>query len=371
MKKTIDMHVHVGLLGDKWPKWGRFSSWYRQQLVYKTFLLFARLEEDKVCDTLLHETTIEAINTSGLDHVVCLALDPVFDNSGNRREDASHVWVANEYVTKLRKEIGSKVLFGASVHPYDPDFESRIKKCVDDGAVLIKWLPSAQQINLADTRVLNALNILAKVKNGNPLPLLLHVGPEYAIPSSDPKTASFDYLSWTGFEGFINMFRGKNKFYKPEVDKIRENILRALDNGATIIFAHCGLPYFTSGVLADIFEHSDFDVVKYYLEQSDKGRYRGNCYADVSAFCTPFRKGYFRDISALPSARILYGSDFPTPAFRLFVDLKQAMDDLKAIMKGHLERIIVPDENMLSFNYNELLQAFPGHPMFTNFGQLL
>ena len=43
MDKVIDVHVHVGLVGDRWPRWGRMSEWYRRQITYRVFLLFARI----------------------------------------------------------------------------------------------------------------------------------------------------------------------------------------------------------------------------------------------------------------------------------------------------------------------------------------
>ena len=89
------------------------------------------------------------------------------------------------------------------------------------------------------------------------------------------------------------------------------------------------------------------------------------------ACATPFRKQSFPKLSKLPQDSLLYGSDFPTPVFELSADLKEAWRDFKAILKGDLSRIIIPQDNLLDLNYRELSTAFPGHPMFTNFRQLL
>jgi hypothetical protein len=32
--------------------------------------------------------------------------------------------------------------------------------------------------------------------------------------------------------------------------------------------------------------------------------------------------------------------------------------------------VVVPQQNLLDVNLRELRRAFPGHPMFTNFGEL-
>ena len=145
------------------------------------------------------------------DYVVGLALDPVYDQSGQRREDLSHMWVDNDYVLDLRTSLGDKVLLGASVHPYDKEFEARVRQYVEAGAVLLKWLPSSQQIDLGDERVRRRLQFLATVRDGAPLPVLLHVGPEYAIPSMDPGAAGYDCLSWNWWDGVKNRFRGDDR----------------------------------------------------------------------------------------------------------------------------------------------------------------
>lgn len=369
--KVVDMHFHVGLVGDRWKELGGMSREYRRDLTFKVFLMYVRLDEDKVCDDVLKQRTLETIDSSVVDKVVCLALDPVYRSDGTRDEGGSHMWVDNQYVIDLRKELPEKVLFGASVHPYDLKFEDRVKKCVDEGAVLIKWLPSAQQINLADDRVLKALRFLATACPGDkPLPLLLHNGPEYAIPTTDHRTKSYDYLCWSSWDDVVNFFRFGKKWHKPEIKKIHRNFDIALKEGAVIIFAHCGLPYFSSGVLGQALEHSEFSVIKDYLTRTARGDFGdGKCFADTSAVATPFRRSYFSKINELPKDLLLFGSDFPTPVFELSADLGEMFKDFKAILKGKLYRIVVPQDNLLDVNLREQRKAFPGATMFTNFSR--
>ena len=370
--KTIDVHVHVGLLGDAYPKWGTFSGHFQSGLEYRIFLLYGRMAADQVCDRTLRETTERVISETAVDHVVCLALDPVYDSQGQRREDLSHMWVDNEYVIDLKRNLGNKALFGASVHPYDPEFEDRVKYCVDHGAVLIKWLPSAQSIDLADARVAKAMAFLAHAgPTGKALPLLLHCGAEYAIPPAFPEEASRDFLSWSSWDSIRNWVRFGKRWVVPNIRAADAHIRDAVKQGAIIIFAHCGLPYFASGSLAQWFEHSDFDVVREYLSlNASLPPGSGRFYADVSATCTPFRKRYFKDIQQLPAEFLLFGGDFPTPIFELSADLSENFEDFKAVLAGELERVLVPQDNLLDVNYRELFTAFPAHLMFTNFGNL-
>jgi len=369
----VDGHVHVGLLGDEHPELGRMSAYFRSRFEYRVFLAYGRIDEDRVCDKVLREATVEALVTSGVDHAVCLALDPVYDDRGRRREDLSHLWVANEYVIGLRDELGDKVLLGASVHPYDPAFEERVRELVGRGAVLLKWLPSAQGIDLADERARAAMAALARLgAGGGPLPLLLHIGPEYAIPPCEPSLASNDFLSWSAWDGMKNGLRFGKRWRRPDLAGVHLSLETALGEGAVIVFAHCGLPYFASGPLAPLLEHSDFKAVHGYLERwPAAGGRGGRCFADLSACCTPFRKPYFPKLAKLPEASLFAGSDFPTPVFELSAGLGEAVEDGKAILHGDLARVIVPEDNLLDVNQRELGVAFPGHPMFTNLSRLL
>lgn len=366
------MHFHVGLCGDQHPDWGGFSDQYREENIFKIFLWYVGLKENEINDQKLRQKTEEIITESKLDQIVCLALDPVFSESGIPDRKRSNVWVDNDYVIDLRRTIGDKVLLGASIHPYDPEFKTRLEKYADQGAVLLKWLPSAQQINLADERVKDAIISTAKVRNGKPLPILLHVGPEYAIPPIDSRAKSYDYLSWSKWENFINNFRGKKKWHRPQIDKIHSNLEAGLEEGAIIIFAHCGLPYFAPKLLKKVVEHSDFKSVRKYLQKYPVGGpQNGQCFTDVSACATPFRKDYFSDIEKLSPNSLLFGSDYPTPVFELSADLPEVWRDFKAILKGKFERIIIPQGNLLDVNYSELNHAFPNHKMFTNFNSLI
>jgi predicted TIM-barrel fold metal-dependent hydrolase len=337
ISQAIDAHMHVGLLGDKWPQWGKFSPWYQKQIVYKIFLLYGKIKEEEVNDEKLLEETIKTVEGSGLGKVVCLALDHVYDLTGTPHPDKSHMWVSTDYIVQELMPRSNKILLGASAHPYDPNFNARVQDYVEKGAVLLKWLPSAQHIDLAEDKTRDAMISLA--------------------------TAKPDKLA--------NFFRGSKKWLVPKVEKIRDNLEAALNAGAVIIFAHCGLPYFEPGFLGGLLEHSEFKTVQDYLARTDRQEFAGVCYADVSAVCTPFRKNYFGQIKNLPPSLVLFGSDFPTPAFELSADLAEVWDDFKAVLRGEFERVIIPQDNLLKVNYNELNHFFPDHPMFTNFNRLL
>lgn len=374
----VDMHVHAGVLGHDDPSAGGMSAAMRSSTAFRIFLLYNRLDPATVTDSVLRERLLAVIQQSRLDRVVVLALDQVHDTHGKPQPQRTTLWVSNEWVRELADEYQSRlppqekgkcgILLGASVHPFDPDFRNRVRQVVDWGAVLLKWLPSAQQFSLADPRVGDALQFLATAKAGAPLPVLLHVGSEYAIETSDERTRSYDFLSWGGWDRFWNALRPAAKRWRaPDLKGIETNLTRGLDAGAVVIFAHCGLPYFAPSWLERFAEHSDLKAVRSWLGRYPAdGSRKGRCYADVSALITPFRYGYFPDVRKLPRESLLVGSDFPVPVFELSADLKENARDFKAIMAGDLGRIVIPQGNLLDVNWRELEHAFPGHPMFEN-----
>lgn len=364
------MHFHVGLRGDRYPEWGHISERMRAMSPrYEIFLLYAGLTKGQDVDDVMLARVEQIIREASVDHVVCLALDHVWDREGKPRRDLSDFWVANELVLELRRRIGPKVLFGASLHPYRPDFAEQMAECVAQGAVLMKWLPSAQRFSLADPRVRDALMTLTTARGGAPLPLLLHVGVEYAVPTTDERTRPYDYLSWGFWDRFWNLWR-RDKWHAPDVPGVRRTLDDALAAGAVIVMAHCGLPYFVAR--ARLLEHDDFPVVRTYLQRSAAGGFgTGKCYADVSACATPFRKGYFDALRALPADHLLFGSDFPTPVFELSAGLEEAWRDFRAMLAGEWARIVVPQGNPIDANHRELRHFFPDHPLFTNFDRYL
>lgn len=368
--RRVDMHFHVGVRGDRHPEWGHISERMRRMWPkYEIFLLYAGLKKGEDVDAMMERRALQVIDTCALDRLVCVALDHVWDEQGAPRPDLTDFWVANEYVIRLQSLRPSKVLLGASVHPFRHDFEAKVTECVANRAVFLKWLPSAQQFSLAHPRVRKALKFLATAKDGGPLPLLLHVGVEYAVPSADDRTRPYDYLSWGFWDRFWNLWR-RDRWYTPNIPEVLKTLDEGLAAGAQVIMAHCGLPYFAAK--AKLLEHDDFGVVKRYLKRSAQGQFgKGKVYADVSACATPFRKSYYKRIAKLPKEHLLFGSDFPTPYFELSANLAENWRDFKAMLAGDFWRIVIPQGNPVDVNYQELNHFFPGHDMFENFDRFL
>ena len=97
--RTVDVHFHVGLRGDKYPEWGHITDKMRSKRPdYDVFLLFAGLKRGDDSDEKIIESTLATINESKVDSVVCLALDHVYDEDGTPRKEKSDIWVANAFL---------------------------------------------------------------------------------------------------------------------------------------------------------------------------------------------------------------------------------------------------------------------------------
>lgn len=281
MTETIDMHVHFGAPND--PASGCYwSETFENTAAYWFMKLMSGSLFKKLTIADIEKKLLKIINDSKhVDKCVLLAMDKVYDENGNPKDDETHLYVPNKYIKTL-SENNARVLFGASVHPYRADWENELKYSILNGACLCKWIPSSQQIDPENNKCVPFYQTLAD----HNFPLLVHCGPEYAIPTS-------------------------NKAYK-EMNNPK-HLRTALNMGVTVIIAHCSLPYLN---MLDV-EYQD-DLAEFYSLFEDAEPNDWKLYADVSALATTLRSSYIPDIKIkIPHEKLLFGSDYPLPASEL------------------------------------------------------
>ena len=274
---TLDIHVHFGAPEDSQS--GCFwSEEFTKTPAYYAMLLITGSLFKKVNANYIKQRMVQTLNESEfVDKAVFLELDKVYDRSGNPHPEKTHLYVPNTYIAQLASSNGN-VLFGASVHPNRPDWRDELDYCLQQKAVLCKWIPSSQMLNPADPAFIPFYRRLASRK----LPLLCHCGPEYAIPTSDETY---------------------NEYNNPKYLRI------ALEQGVTVIIPHCATPYF--GFL-DVDYQDDFEEFLKLFREADTNGW--NLYADLSALCIPTRSPYIERIQdEIDSGRLIYGSDYPFP----------------------------------------------------------
>lgn len=282
--EIIDMHLHFGAPKDE-ESGCYWSEEFTKQPAYFALLLLTGSLCKKIDIHHIRKHLLGVINRSKyVDKSVLLALDQVYDENGNVQPEQTHLFVPNSYLSDLAKE-NSRVLFGASVHPYRNDWEDELEFCLQNKAVLCKWIPSSQLINPEHPKCVPFYKKLVEYK----LPLLCHTGPEYAIPTSNETYVEFN-----------------NPKY----------LRTALDVGATVIIAHCAMPFFG---LLDVDYQDDFEEFLKLFEEAEQNDW--NLFADLSAICSPFRTRYIKiikeNLKKIPTSKLLYASDYPIPLSEL------------------------------------------------------
>ena len=290
--RIIDNHVHIAGRGDVYKEELYWSKKFETGIGFQALIIlkgwaFKRVGDQRMVNELLKQTR----KLKHVDHIVVLAFDNVYDVDGtyrgpyqdNKDQSLSTIYVSNKFVKKLCEE-NPNLLFGVSVHPFRNDAEEELER-YKENAVLCKWIPSSQLIDMSPENSLSQEKLtrfykkLAEIK----LPLLFHTGVETSIPAP---------------------VKGYDQFNSPKY------IEAALDLGVTVILAHCGCSFF------DVIQDNVVkEVIDIFNKQENQNK-DWKLYSDISALFSPFRKSEVLDeiFRNIPASKLIYGSDFPNPA---------------------------------------------------------
>jgi mannonate dehydratase len=108
------------------------------------------------------------------------AFDHACDEGGEPRADWSTFHVPNAYAARVAAGAPERFGWVASIHPYRTDAIERLDAALRDGALALKWLPSAMNIDLRSPRCRPFYDRLAAAR----LPLIVHCGEEQAVPGA-------------------------------------------------------------------------------------------------------------------------------------------------------------------------------------------
>lgn len=266
----VDCHVHVLATT---PGHGKVSDYLRARpnvILSRLRLGITLFGTDEQIEGDVENCLIRTVyHTPELDAAVVLAFDGVYSEDGQFSDADTHLFVTNDYAAELARKY-SKVLFGASIHPYRPDALAELDRCVAAGAVLMKWLPLVQGMDPASDRCRPFYEALAHYK----LPLLSHTGGELSLPQ---------------------------KFKQYASPALLELPLRC---GVTVIAAHCGTRSHPFGT----------DYLPEFIRMAKEHE---RFYGDTAALCLPTRSYAFPRLLEDEAVRkkIVHGSDWPIPSF--------------------------------------------------------
>lgn len=188
----IDIHCHTAGIGAGGS--GCFVSpalrrnW-RYHIYLKSFGVTEQ-ELEREGDALILQRLSRTLTES--HHVktaVVLAMDGVVDENGELDRSRTEVYIPNDFLAREAKRYPN-LLFGASINPYRKDAIQRLDQAAADGAVLLKWLPSVQEIDPSDRRLIPFYVRLRELG----LPLLTHTGQENSFTRKKDELADPERL---------------------------------------------------------------------------------------------------------------------------------------------------------------------------------
>lgn len=264
----IDMHCHAAGLG--FGESGCFiSDTLQESWKFRYYLRAFGVTKDELKaqgDGLIIKKIAKQIKESGcVDGAVVLALDGVIKADGTLDKDETQIYVPNDFVLKEVRKY-DHLYYGASINPYRPDALALLRQAAQDGAVLVKWLPSVMYIDPADKALAPFYQELVKLR----LPLLCHTGHEQ----------SFTYA--------------RDELADPK------RLALPLGLGVTVIAAHVA----TTGT------NEGEDNLDRFLEMV---LHHPTLYADISSLTQLNKLGYLSRILAHQEVldRLMYGTDYP------------------------------------------------------------
>ncbi len=219
---------------------------------------------------------------------LAFAFTAFHDSDGQPQQHLSDFIIPNEW-SKFAAQKFNSLLYVASIHPNAENAIELLQQAKNDGAVAIKWLPCAHNINPSDKKYIPFYETLKKLK----LPLITHAGSEHAVQGS-------------------------------QFDQSLGNPLHLrlpLECGVTVIVAHCA----TDGFDFD-FEESHTQVPSYNLfaRLMETKEYEGHIYADISATPQINRAKWLPQLLQREDwhHKLLNGSDYPLPAIPILFSLR-------------------------------------------------
>ena len=278
MKSAPKIDIHIHLTGSGCCDSGCWlAPKFQKRLTFRAIRILQGMTQDvmeKDLDEIWAQKISDLIRESQLDYGVVLGFDQVF-NHENGQPCPSHtqMYVPPEWVFKVCNKYDN-LLPGPSLNPFAHDAMDKLEYCIEQGAVLIKWLPATQDIDPASPKLASFYRRLAEVQ----IPLLIHMGGERTFAELSPDFARLDRV---------------------EVP---------LAAGVPVICAHS---------VTRVLGTREEDQTPRLHELLQK---YPHLYVDNSGICNPSRFAHLPRLAKDPliMSRTLYGSDWPVPSNAIY-----------------------------------------------------
>ena len=327
-RQVIDLHVHVAgegtNPGDPWVNPAMRSL--AHPFSYAHFALMANaacLGDDPANWSRRYVHRLSALSDefpAGVRFLL-LALDGYRGEDGRLDRKRTLFLVPDEYVAKIAREFPDRFLWAACVHPYREDALERLRAAAANGASAVKWIPYFMGIDPANPRCRPFYRELKKLR----LPLITHGGWEHELVDG-------------GVQDYGNPLR----------------IRPALEEGATVIIAHCGM----QGDFADLDDRRGRRMLpsfELFARLMDTPAWEGRLYGDLSAVVLGGRQpGALARLLANGAwhPRLLNGSDYPGPGIVAVMGLKGLVEEGVLAVRDAERLAHIQAHNPLLFDFS-------------------
>jgi mannonate dehydratase len=295
-RQVLDVHVHVVGLGA-----GGTGCEVGERLAHaknplEAFKFSIYLEAAGITDEARADAQYAERLTSLLEQqaphgrALLFAFDRAHDEAGRPLPDDTEFYTPTEYVLALARAQPQVFVPATSIHPARADAVDALERAVAQGAMAVKWLPNAMNIDPASPRYDAFYDALARLR----VPLITHAGEEKAVHAE-----------------------ARQRLGNPL--KLR----RALERGATVVVAHC----------ASLGQNPDLDApgqpladnFGLFLRLMREPAWEGRLFGEISAMTLVNRLG--TPLSTVLSndalqRRLLNGSDYPLPAINVLIQTR-------------------------------------------------
>lgn len=326
--KTIDIHTH---LLSREVKFDRLFDKLAVRFFARNLGVDpARLKQDP-WESYVQAMAATVASSQYVDKTCLFGVDARVDDRGREIHRDQTVCASNADVIAVANRYPDQFIPFFSINPLRPDALDRIDASVDQGCVGAKFLQNYWCLDLNDELLLPYYGKLRDLK----LPLIVHIGSEYAITSD-------------------KRYEGSDMLRLP------------LECDITVIAAHMGLgqighwlaPWRNLSKNPVWFDRDYFHILE-MLETHD------NLYADLSAMLIPLRARALAHLAEQQQVhhKILFGTDYPVPFTIHF--------NTHGIPSADARRI-AQIANPFDRYVEALMQFFPeSHPLYTNYKKIL
>lgn len=288
-EQVIDTHVHVvglGHGGTGCRVGERLQSWLNPLEYAKFSIYLAASEVDDLSQAdqqYIGRLKSLLKSQSPRGRALLFAFDYAHDEQGQALVDSSEFYTPNEYVIGLAKAFPDCFVPCASIHPYRADAVDALERAVAEGAVAVKWLPNAMNIDPSSRRCESFYDAMVRLK----VPLIAHAGEEKAVHAEEAQ-------------------RLGNPLH----------LRFPLGRGVKVVVAHCA----SLGLNPDLDVGSGaswVDNFELFLRLMAEPAWNGLLYGDLSAITQVNRIGRpLMHVLQHPELqrRVVNGSDYPLPA---------------------------------------------------------